>query len=318
VNQSADYDTTQSGAESPGTQSMATAGVRLMSARLAAIRDLERSVRRDQHDAVHDMRVATRRLRVIFPLFRPFYDRGDRSGLEGGLRRLARLLGDIRDMEVMLADCRAASARLEDADLAGFEAKIDERRATGRVRLLAHLGSDDYAEFNRRFDRLFERYGSKLHPRPRFSRGDGHPRLLPTTVASVLPARIWQHYGRIRAYAPFVPTLPNRSLHGLRIAGKRLRYTLEAFEQPLGGELQPLLGPLKAMQDALGTLQDAVVLIDLLQAFESKAGPSDSVAPYAAEKRLQEGEARVEFERLWPGLIDPQFRSDLARAVASL
>ena len=276
-------------------------------------------MRRAERDSVHDMRVAVRRLRAVYSLFRPYFAGNERSGLSGGSRRLGRLLGEVRDMEVLLAGCSAAAKRLPEADLAGFRARLEERRAAGRVRLLDYLDSGAYQDLHNRFERLIERnQRSGQDDNTRLSARPEDQEIEPATVEAVIPARVWRLYGRIRAYEPVVEALPDPSLHRLRIAGKRLRYTLEAFESQLGGRPSLLLDRLKALQDALGALQDAVVLIELLESFDAKAGPSDRVGPYLEEQRLGERQARAEFEKVWPAVIDADFRTQLAAAVAAI
>jgi hypothetical protein len=56
-----------------------------------------------------------------------------------------------------------------------------------------------------------------------------------------------------------------RNLHNLRIAAKRLRYTLELFEDVLSPACQPLAEELSKIQDELGALHDKDVMIALLR-----------------------------------------------------
>lgn len=56
-----------------------------------------------------------------------------------------------------------------------------------------------------------------------------------------------------------------RGLHNLRIAAKRLRYTLEIFEDALPPASQPIANELAQIQDELGALHDADVMIALLR-----------------------------------------------------
>src|SRR6476659_3051547 len=136
---------------------MAEAGARILGERLRSVRRLEGPARRGERDSVHDMRVAVRRLRAVYSLFRRYFAGDDRSGLRAGSRRLGRLLGQVRDTEVLLAGCFAAAVRLPEADLAGFQARMEERRAAGRVGLLDYLDSSAYQDLHSRFERLIER-----------------------------------------------------------------------------------------------------------------------------------------------------------------
>ena len=67
-------------------------------------------VRRDLPDALHKMRVATRRLRSALQTFRPLLDRERTDPLREELRWLAGVLGEVRDTEVMHARLRALVA----------------------------------------------------------------------------------------------------------------------------------------------------------------------------------------------------------------
>lgn len=77
----------------------------------------------------------------------------------------------------------------------------------------------------------------------------------------LLAVRIAEFY----AFAPIIshPAL-SRELHEMRIAAKRLRYTLELFQPWLGAESEPLIDRLKAVQEALGALHDHDVRIDVI------------------------------------------------------
>lgn len=77
----------------------------------------------------------------------------------------------------------------------------------------------------------------------------------------VLAVRIAEFY----SFAPIVPHPElSESLHDLRIAAKRLRYTLELFRRQLGASGERQLGRVKAVQEALGNLHDHNVRIALI------------------------------------------------------
>src|SRR5262249_13750555 len=129
----------------------------------------------------------------------------------------------------------------------------------------------------------------------------------------------WSRYGAVHAYAPAVAGASLARLHRLRIAGKRLRYLLEGFEEILGGDAKAVIEPLKELQDALGKAHDADVAAGLIQAFMATyAGPSDHVEPYLDYQRSVILASRARFEQLWPALIGEERRRQLAVVVASL
>ncbi len=74
-----------------------------MRAQRDAIVEYDPKVRRDEPDAVHKMRVATRRLRSTMKSYRPLWDRAATDHLRAELKWLADVLGKVRDAEVMAA-----------------------------------------------------------------------------------------------------------------------------------------------------------------------------------------------------------------------
>lgn len=66
-------------------------------------------------------------------------------------------------------------------------------------------------------------------------------------------------------------------LHRLRLAGKRLRYTLELFGETYGTSLQEILTPLKALQDLLGAISDCDASENLIHnaGLESAGGATE-------------------------------------------
>ncbi|MBO0819883.1 MAG: CHAD domain-containing protein, partial [Nocardiopsaceae bacterium] len=117
----------------------------------ARLRDLEEAVRRDEPDAVHQMRVSTRRLRAALQSFPTIWPRPVTARLRAELRWLGRALGAARDTEVL-------SARLHDglddlpAELVLGPAKarltvhFAPRAAAGRETVIEALDSPRYLE----------------------------------------------------------------------------------------------------------------------------------------------------------------------------
>lgn len=74
---------------------------------------------------------------------------------------------------------------------------------------------------------------------------------------------------RIAEYYHYTPIVHDEQagvlLHDLRIAAKRLRYTLEMFRKPLGADAERQIERVKAVQEALGDLHDCDVRIALIE-----------------------------------------------------
>jgi CHAD domain-containing protein len=277
----------------------------------------------DDPEAVHDMRVAVRRLRAALALFAPWYPRKEARGMAADLRRLGRTLGAVRDLEVLLSDAQGAAASLPDADLSGLLAHWEEEHAAARGTLLSYLDGRDYHRFRRRVEAFLETHGAAgatgQGEASRDAQGGRGAAVTPSRVCDVLPAEVWSRYGAVHAYAPALADASLERLHRLRIAGKRLRYLLEAFAEVLGDDVQAAIQPLKELQDALGTLNDAHVATGLLEAFgHAHAGAVDGIAPYLEYQQAAMVAARARFEQVWPELMGEPVRKRLAASVVSL
>lgn len=293
------------------------AGRKIMSAQFAKIHSLEDSVRAgDDIAAVHDMRVSTRRLRSAFRLLGKYFPKKTMRRLSKPLRQLAGILGQVRDLDVMIENLRTFSATLTierqralDPLLADWQA----RRAQAHRTLVDLLDSSDYDEWVARMEDLIEGKDPRQSPR----------------VADVVPGLIWKLYGRLRQYERRVkqPTLTD--LHALRIEGKRLRYALEFFAEASGGKTALLLEPLIALQDHLGELHDADMATQLIAEFiASRARHAqrqglastdfESVAGYLNALRNTRSELEATFPERWQIIVKPAWRQALSDSVASL
>jgi len=103
-------------------------------------------------EGVHDMRVATRRLRAAMEIFAPCFPKKRHRNALREVKGLADLLGERRDPDVMIERLRAAQSDLTDEDRPGVESLCDELRtdqekANGRLAdALANLREDRLPE----------------------------------------------------------------------------------------------------------------------------------------------------------------------------
>jgi CHAD domain-containing protein len=200
-------------------------------------------------DALHDFRVALRRLRSTLRAYRPWLgSQLTARKLRKGLRRLARASGSARDAEVGLVWFRrernqaSASERLA---LDRLIADFDMRRAAA------------YAEFQTKLDQEFASIEHRLNAALRRSstRAAAAQRLAPV-FGRLLERQLLLLSAELRRITSVADT---EAIHSARIAGKRLRYLLE----PLAPELRSgktLLNVLKRFQDEFGELCDRQVL----------------------------------------------------------
>lgn len=111
----------------------------------------------DDIERVHDMRVATRRLRAVLEVFAAAFDKTEHKAVLKDVKALADALGARRDPDVQLAALADLEAALPAADRAGVEAFADRVRAEqqdGNATLAAALKAMEDHDLQGRLERL--------------------------------------------------------------------------------------------------------------------------------------------------------------------
>ena len=284
-------------------------------------------------EALHDMRVATRRMRAAFRVFGQYFGPKAARSYQKGLKRTGRALGPVRDLDVFRAKIQDYLATLppwQQHDLDRFLEVLERHRDSLREGMNAYLDSKTYARFRERFGQFVETEGMESRS---IVFEDGEPP--PYRVRHVAPVVIYQRLAAVRAYDEWVsiPDPPPERLHSLRIACKRLRYTLEFFREVLGPDTGALIKSIVTIQDHLGALQDAVVARGLLADYlewgvwghETAPGarPEEAVdvpgvEAYLAAKQGELAHLLESFSEVWRQVQDEEFSQMVAKAVASL
>jgi CHAD domain-containing protein len=203
-------------------------------------------------EAVHDMRVAIRRLRSTLRTFRGIWGREAVDPIRAELSWFGGRLGRVRDTQVMAARLdEAIHAEPPEVVFGPVAARVRQRFAAEGAEALARLGkaldSGRYRRVRARLDRLIED-GS----RPRGKWVDRHIRKDLRRADEMLDAALAR---------PADDPGRDRALHDARKAYKRARYAVEV-RAPKG---RPLVKRLKALQDLLGAHQDATVTRGVLR-----------------------------------------------------
>ncbi len=275
-------------------------------------------------EAVHDMRVAVRRMRSALRLFGPFYDAETIRPFRRALRRITLTLGEVRDLDVFISKAHQFTQQYPDSGLAPLFAEWEERLADARETLIEELDGKKYRRFVRKFHTFLITPGEGALPLM-------EPGLITAyQVRHVAPRLIYEHYEHVRAYEPVIGTASLPTLHALRIAFKRFRYTLEFFEEVLGPEIKPVIKEIKGMQDLLGDLNDTRVAGELLRDFVDQqyaefggrllsARPDiTGVIEYAAAQDAEQQRLLAALPKAWADFNRDEIRRDLALAVAAL
>lgn len=231
----------------------------------AALRENEPGTRLGEDiEALHDMRVASRRLRAAMAAFRPFLT-PRMLRFRDQLGWVAAALGEVRDLDVQLErmhEWRAHFPPERAAALASVEDLLETRRRAARKRMLAVLDS-------RRYEQLCQSFASALRFGPPRSFSPGR-----VPVLAIAPDMVERRYKRVRKQGDAITTdSPPDAYHALRIDAKKLRYALEFVGNGVYGK--PALefsARVTAMQDVLGLHQDAYVAMDLMQEIADSSG----------------------------------------------
>lgn len=302
------------------TDPVAEAGRRVLRFHLARMLAREAGTRSGKNpEDLHDMRVATRRMRAAWRVFGDGFRANRTRRLRGRLRTLAGRLGAVRDLDVLIGAAEGYRDDLSAEAAQAFEpllAAWREQRRAARALLIEELDSGEYRRLADEY-RVFvvtEGAAAAVPPSP----------TTPHRVRDTAASRTWAAYEHVRAYEPVLRWADLETLHQLRIAAKWLRYTLEFYREALGPETATLIPRVVAVQDHLGWLHDAEVSAALTRTFlvaeASHLSPAevDAIAGYLRAREQEMVRLRRNFGRVWRAVAGSSFRRLLGRALAAL
>ncbi|MEU1671522.1 CYTH and CHAD domain-containing protein [Streptomyces roseifaciens] len=269
------------------------------------------AVRRDTEDSVHQMRVATRRLRSAFRTYRDVLDREVTDPLGAELKWLAEELGADRDREVVAERLKEALGELPGTLVLGpVRARLRiyaaGRAQSTRKRLAALLDSDRYLTLLDALDALLA--GPPLR------------RAAALPAPEVLAGAVLHDYERLAGrveHALATGRGPERdtALHDARKAAKRARYAAEAATPALGKPAKRFTRRMKDVQSLLGDHQDSVMTRTALRTLAAEAhaaGESTFTLGllYGREERRAAWD-EVELQLVWRKASRKRYRADL-------
>jgi CHAD domain-containing protein len=243
-------------------------------------------------EAVHQARVATRKLRSNLRTFAPLLDPEWTEPLRSELGWLAMGLGAVRDREVLLERLRQRTASLPPNDqrsaeslLHLLEVEIDALRK----KLIEDLDSQRYID-------LLESLVAAAHS----------PVTLPEAeqpAAGVLPALATTPWKRLRSAVKQLPETPtDPELHRIRILAKRARYAAEAVALVAGPKAESFAKAAAKLQTVLGEHQDSVTAQSWLRAAKVTGRRAFVAGELIALERLAAQDARAKWRKVWKAL----------------
>lgn len=205
----------------------------------------------DPVDAVHELRVASRRLRALAAAVEPVVPGGAARRVERLLARLTHAVAEKREWDVTALDVerrREARPPAEQAGVAEVQHHVAARRQRAAERARERVAQLDLARIELGFREL--RAGLALAVQAR-----GEPAVVAASLAAPLRA--------IRRAWPDGSTVDDARVHTFRIRTKQLRYAVEIAELSTPG-FSALRRDLTHLQELLGAHHDLVVLTALV------------------------------------------------------
>jgi CHAD domain-containing protein len=216
-------------------------------------------LRGDDPDAIHDMRIATRRLQQMLDLMFPAPQPREVARIRKRVRRCRSVLSDVRNCDVLLQHAREALRAKKPPHAAAWEAfyrYVEKQRERNFRKATEEISRQHLAA-------LYLRLKPWLTSAPRAG-GNGQPEEGDQGTAENLNERLKNELER--TWTTFHDRLEGArqsharlGIHELRIATKRLRYLTEALHQLKQHGAATVLAGLRSMQQTLGEWHDLEV-----------------------------------------------------------
>jgi triphosphatase len=234
---------------------------------------------REHEEGIHQMRVATRRLRSCLALYDKFVPGEQLDHIGGELKWLIGELGPARDWDVFVADIFAPVARGigDDDRLKLLRAHIEQRRDEAYARAQAAVGSQRYLGLVLLLNSWAEGRGWR-------DVTGGERSDLQVEAAEIAHELLHRIYEELMAAGDDFAHLDPEHRHKVRIQVKKLRYATEFFSSLYTRrKVTPYLAAMKTLQDNLGISNDVEVARRLLKrAMKRTRGKERAQLSYAA------------------------------------
>lgn len=222
----------------------------------------------DDVEALHDLRVAGRRLDAILRQFEAFLPT-PLVRIRPTLKKVLRALGQARDLDVALLELEAFNRVLSEADqahLAPLRQHLAAERSRARHKMLAIL---DSSAVKRDFEKLTLALAQPSAVTAAVSASPAEEP--PVSAANAITELIRTRYKKVRKGANRLTADSSMdAYHAVRGRVKKLRYALETVAVILGKPADEMVRSLHRWQERLGIQQDADVAGRRLQALAAQ------------------------------------------------
>jgi CHAD domain-containing protein len=247
--------------------------------------------------AIHDLRVSIRRFGEGLRTFKTIAPKSGRKQIQRELRRNMRLAGRTRDVDILRESFMHAEIELPRS-LALY---LENERAAAEAGLCAALAVGNATHFHQRWRETLLLDQADVSPRSETTSqnttkaSSAAVTSAPAGAKLMLP-RLLEEYCVKGERLAQLGTKPVK-LHGLRLAGKHLRYSLEIFRPIYGRRMDDLLGFLRDTQGSLGQISDATASIAWLHNSVLEQSAEARQLQVYLERKAQKGAAR--FAEYW-------------------
>ena len=227
-------------------------------------REIDGVRKADDIERIHDMRVATRRMRSALALFEKCLPGKSSKKWNKRMRRVTRALGTARDADVQMDFLQEfLDGVTETRYRAGIQRlllRLQQHREGAQENVIKAMDqlelSGELEEMGRTLRRI------RVHAR--MNHVDENSPYVYQQAYLTISLRLED----MLAYETYV-TQPERmeELHAMRIAAKRLRYTMEVFGPLYHGDLKEPLKTVRKVQTILGDIHDCDVWVEHLPQF---------------------------------------------------
>lgn len=262
-------------------------------------------------EVIHNMRVSLRRLWAAMTTFSHYFNQKKFFRLSQKTRTLARKLGKVRDLDVLIELLEKHSKYLEEKPsttltISYLVSQWQSERLKDRGKLFKYLEKLANKEFERKFLAFFDSTTQNKYKETKKAKNE--KKIFLDTLKN-----FYRHAPK--------ENFSSESLHQLRIAAKKLRYSLEFYEICFNHLLTNYLKTLKEIQELLGDLHDCDVMIDLLRKYLKKItiplqqelylGLTE-LSNYFSERRAN---LLNQFQKLWEIEFESKFLIELKSAL---
>jgi triphosphatase len=242
---------------------------------LAQLLRNEPAVLTAQPEGVHQMRVAVRRLRSAISSLKKMPPQEDIQWVTEELRWLGGTLGPARNLDVFAAELVPA-ARTGLPDEPGWDdlaATLDRLRIAAHDQIRQAILSQRYTASVLRLLRWFEGSGWRRHP------ASDEPDPIASPIGAIAPDVLDRRRRKVRQRGKGFGSLMPGERHKLRIAVKKLRYTIELFGSLFDKDgLERFVGRLKRLQSDLGYANDVRVAHEFVTELLAQIDPRSPAA----------------------------------------